>query len=123
VLVDAFFTWGLAHRAKMFAIRRGDRAVRDGRRSGLMREGSERSMRVLFPFAPLVASEWVSHFLLSSRIGAWPCLGAGPLGQPRQLKREVEIWVTNSPWHWERLRGTWERVARTMTGSAMSWST
>jgi hypothetical protein len=59
----------------MCAIRRDGRAARDGGRFGSMREGSKRSMRALFPFAPLVMDEWVSHFLSSSRVGAWPCLG------------------------------------------------
>jgi hypothetical protein len=42
---------------------------------------SERLTIVLFPFAPLDPKEWVSLFLLGSRVDAWPRLGAGPLGR------------------------------------------
>ena len=61
------------------------------------------------PFAPLVLSDWVSYFLLGSCVGAWPCLGAGPLGRLGRLEREVRTWVTGSSWRGERSKDVWER--------------
>ena len=49
-----------------------------------------------FPFAPLVLSEQVPHFLLGLRVRAWPCLVACPLGQPGRPERDARTWVTSS---------------------------
>jgi len=73
------------------------------------------------PFVPLVLSERVSRFLLGSCVGAWPCLGAGSLGQLRRPEREVRNGVTGSSRRGERSGDARERVARTVTSSATSW--